>query len=173
MKSRHVRKKGLLQYFGDGLRMQPLSTEGTPIDEAKMRREKKSDDSNFTKERDSKEQNKAIGTKKSKSDNEESEAHEVDLEKMEKMPLKVKGKKDSVKKTKAKKDKGKSNTPESGKKKATISKTVGKDAVEEKEIDYKTCVVGFTVWVDKGKNTKGGFDKKFIKELTFMQTCID
>ncbi len=39
-KSRQVRKKGLLQYFGDGLCVQPPSTEGTTIDAVKMRREK-------------------------------------------------------------------------------------------------------------------------------------
>ncbi len=45
--------------------------------------------------------------------------------------------------------------------------------VEEKEIDYKTCMVGFAVRVDKGKDTKGGFNKKIIKDLNFMQTYID
>ncbi len=50
---------------------------------------------------------------------------------------------------------------------------MGKDTVEEKEIDYKTCVVGLAVRVDKGKDTKGGFDKKIIEGLNFMQTCID
>ncbi len=49
---------------------------------------------------------------------------------------------------------------------------MGKDTVEEKEIDYKTCVVGFAVRVDKGKDNKGGFDKKIIKGLNFMQTYI-
>jgi hypothetical protein len=34
-------------------------------------------------------------------------------------------------------------------------------------------MVGFMVRVDKGNNTKGGFDKKIIKGLTFMQTYID
>jgi hypothetical protein len=34
-------------------------------------------------------------------------------------------------------------------------------------------VVGFAVRVDKGKDTKGGFDKKIIEGLNFMQTYID
>jgi hypothetical protein len=34
-------------------------------------------------------------------------------------------------------------------------------------------VVGFAVRNDKGNNTKGGFDKKIIKGLTFMQTYIN
>jgi hypothetical protein len=45
--------------------------------------------------------------------------------------------------------------------------------VEEKAVDYKKCAVGFAVRVDKGNNTKGGFDKKIIKRLSFMQTYID
>jgi hypothetical protein len=37
---------------------------------------------------------------------------------------------------------GKVSTPDTGeKKKATFAETVSKDTVEEKEIDYKTCVV--------------------------------
>ena len=27
-------------------------------------------------------------------------------------------------------------------------------------VEYKMCVVGFAIRVDKGNNTKGGFDKK-------------
>jgi hypothetical protein len=54
-KTRQVRKKGLLQYFGDGLRLQPPSSEGTQLDAVKMRREKKGNDSNPTKLRHSKE----------------------------------------------------------------------------------------------------------------------
>jgi hypothetical protein len=45
--------------------------------------------------------------------------------------------------------------------------------VEEQEIDYKTCVVGFAVRVNEGKDTKGGFDKKIMEGLAFMQTYID
>jgi hypothetical protein len=61
------------------------------------------------------------------------------------MPLIVKGTKDSMKKAKATKDKGKSTAPDSGKKKAMFAKTVGKETVEEKEIEYKTCMVDFAV----------------------------
>jgi hypothetical protein len=55
---------------------------------------------------------------------------------------------------------------------AAFAETVGKEAVEEKEIKYKTCVVGFAVQVDKGKDTKGGFNKKLLEGLAFMQTYI-
>ena len=99
---------------------------------------------------------------------------QVDLEQMEKTPLKVKGTKSSVRKTKKKKETGKASTPDTGgKKKATFAETVGKNTVEEQQIDYKTCIVGFAVRVDKGKDTKGGFDKKIIEGLAFMQTYID
>jgi hypothetical protein len=50
---------------------------------------------------------------------------------------------------------------------------VGNNTVEEQEIDYKTFVVGFMVQVDKGKDTKGGLDKKTTEGLAFMQTYID
>jgi hypothetical protein len=173
-KSRKMRKKGLLEYFGDGPRVQGPSTKGALIKAVKNRREKNGRDSNLTKKKDSSKQNKAIGRKKSKSDDKELVVHKVDLEKMEKMPLKVKGKKDSMKKAKKKNKKGKSNTPKSGgRKKATFNKTAEQDTVEEKEIKYKSCVVGFAVRVDKGKDKKGAFDKEIIKGLTFMQMYIN
>jgi hypothetical protein len=173
-KSHQVRKQGLLKFFGEGPQVQPPSTEGMPIKGVKMQRTTKSGNSGSKKEEDTSNGNKTIGCKKSKSDNEESQAEEVaDLEQMEKTPLKAKGTKDSAKKAKAKKDKGKGNTPDSGKEKATFAETVGKEAVEEKETKHKTCVVGFAVRVDKGKDTKGGFDKKLLEGLAFMQTYID
>jgi hypothetical protein len=86
-------------------------------------------------------------------DNEDLEV-QVDLEQMEKTPLKVKGTKSSARKTKKKEKTGKASTPNTGgKKKATFAKMVGKDTVEEQEIEYKTCVVGFAVQVDKGRKT--------------------
>ncbi len=99
---------------------------------------------------------------------------QVDLEQMEKTPLKVKGTKSSARNMKKKKETGNAITPDTGgKKKATFAKTVGNNNVEEQEIGYKTCVVGFAVQVDKGKDTKGGFDKKIMEGLAFMQTYID
>jgi hypothetical protein len=75
---------------------------------------------------------------------------------MEKMPLKVKGTQSSARKTEKKKETGKASTPNTGrKKKATFAKMVEKDTVEEQEIDYNTCIVGFAVQVDKGKTQKG------------------
>jgi hypothetical protein len=96
-----------------------------------------------------------------KSDDEDSHEGLVDLEKMDETLLKPKGSKPSSKKGKAKKGK-EGQTPDSGKKKATFAETVGKEVVEEKEIEYKTCVVGFAVQVERTKDTKGGFDKKLM-----------
>ncbi len=59
------------------------------------------------------------------------------------------------------------------KKKATFAETVKKEATQAQRIEYKKCVVGFAIRVDKGNNTKGGFDKKLLEGLTFMQTYID
>jgi hypothetical protein len=59
------------------------------------------------------------------------------------------------------------------KKKATFAETVEKEPNSTQKIDYKKCVVGFAIRVDKGNNTKGGFDKKVIEGLNFMQMYID
>jgi hypothetical protein len=171
-KSCSSRKQGLMAFFREGARVPPPSTDGTPIDAVKMRRMSKNRESGSKKKRDKGDGNKTIGRKKSKSDNEESHKGVVDLEQMEKMPLKVKGTKSSARKGKARKDK-KKNTPDSGKKKATFAEMVGKEEVKEKEIKNKTCLVGFTVCVNKTKDTKGGFDKKLLERLLFMQTYIN
>jgi hypothetical protein len=171
-KSRSTRKQGLMAFFGEGARVSPLSMDGTPIDVVKMRRTLKNGESGSKKKRDKGNGNKTIGRKKSKSDNKELHKEVIDIEQMEKMPLKVKGTKSSTRKGKARIDKEK-NTPDSGKKKATFAEMVGKEEVKEKEIKYKTCVVGFAVRVNKTKATKGGFDKKLLEGLLFMQTYIN
>jgi hypothetical protein len=171
-KSRQGRKKGLLEFFGGGPRVKAPSTDGTPIETVKNRRKKTGPGNEPTKKRDSSGQNKDIGRKKSGSDDEELD--QVDLEQIEKIPLNVKGMKSSARKTKKKKETGKASTPDTGgKKKATFAKTVGNNTVEEQEINCKTCIVCFVVRVDKGKDTKGGFDKKITERLAFMQTHIN
>jgi hypothetical protein len=171
-KSHRARKQGLVAFFGDQAWVPPPSTDRTPINAVKMRRMPKRGESGSKKKRDKGNGNKTIGRKKSKSDNKESHKGVINLEQMEKTPLKVKRTKSSARKGKARKDKEK-NTPDSGKKKATFAETVGKEVVKEKEIKYKTCVVGFAVCVNKTKDTKGGFDKKLLEGLLFMQTYID
>jgi hypothetical protein len=65
-------------------------------------------------------------------------------------------------------------TNNAGKKRATFARMVGKEKAEEqKEIQYEKCMVGFAIRINKGNNTKGGFDKKIIKGLSFLQTYID
>ncbi len=139
-----------------------------------MQRTPKSGDSGSKKKRGKANGSKTTGRKKSKSDDEDSQPKEVvNLEKMEKTPLKAKGTKGSRKKDKMKKVKGK-NTPDIvGKKKATFTETVGKEDVKKKEMEYKTCVVSFAVRVDNMKDTKGGFEKKLLEGLAFIQTYID
>jgi hypothetical protein len=112
-KSRQGRRKGLLEFFGGGPQVKAPSTDGTPIETVKNRREKTGPGNNPTKKRDSSRQNKAIGRKKSRSDDEDSEV-QVDLEQMEKTPLKVKGTKSIARKTKKKKEMGKASTPNTG-----------------------------------------------------------
>jgi hypothetical protein len=161
-----------MAFFGEGARVPPPSTDGTPIDAVKMHRTSKNGESGSKKKRDKGNGNKTIGRKKSKSDDKESHEGIVEIEQMEKTPLKVKGTKSSARKGEARIDKEK-NTPDSGKKKATFAETVGKKEVKEKKIEYKTCVVGFAVRVNKTKDTKGGFDKKLLEGLMFMQNYID
>jgi hypothetical protein len=99
--------------------------------------------------------------------------HVVNLEAMNMTPLKEKG---NDKKAKQKKKKGKSAEEAEGgakAKKATFAETVEKEATQAQRIEYKMCVVGFAIRVDKGNNTKGGFDKKLIDSLKFMQTYIN
>jgi hypothetical protein len=35
------------------------------------------------------------------------------------------------------------------------------------------CVIGFAIRADKGNNTKGGFNKKLSKGLTFLREFVD
>jgi hypothetical protein len=99
--------------------------------------------------------------------------HEVNLEAMSKTPLKEKGKKGEVKQKKKKEISEKEDDGTKTKKKATFAETVEKEANQIRCIEYKKCVIGFVIRIDKGNNTKGGFDKKLIKGLSFMQTYID
>jgi hypothetical protein len=59
------------------------------------------------------------------------------------------------------------------KKKVTFAEAVEKEATQAQRIKCKKCVVGFAIRVNKGNNTKGGFNKNLTEGLTFMQTYID
>jgi hypothetical protein len=43
----------------------------------------------------------------------------------------------------------------------------------EKPTPLRECVVGFTIRVDKGNNTKQAFDKKLMEGLEFIQLYVD
>jgi hypothetical protein len=62
-KSRQGRKKGLLEFFGGGPRVKAPSTDGTPMEAVKNRREKTGPGNKPTKKRDSSNQNKDIRKK--------------------------------------------------------------------------------------------------------------
>jgi hypothetical protein len=171
-KTPSARKKDLLAFFGEGARVQPPSMDGTPIEAAKVRRNPGSRILGTTKKQDNLDSSDAVGRKKSISNDEESLEKVANLEEMDEMPLKPKGLKSKPRKGLARKDKV-AKTPDSGRKKATFAETVGKEVVKEKDIEYKKCVVGFAIRVDKTKDTKGGFDQKLNEGLRFMQTYIN
>ncbi len=61
------------------------------------------------------------------------------------------------------------------KKTAMFAEATSKGALwkPEPEVKYNKCVVAFAIRVDKGKDTKEGFDKKIVAALSFLQTYID
>jgi hypothetical protein len=50
---------------------------------------------------------------------------------------------------------------------------MGASRKTEPEVKYNKFVVAFAIRVDKGKDTKAGFDKKIVAALSFPQTNID
>ncbi len=97
-KTRSARKKDLLAFFGEGARVQLLSTDGTPIEAAKTRRSPGSGISGATKKQDKRDCSDAIGRKKLQSGNEESLGGSANLESMDETPLKPKGSKSTSRK---------------------------------------------------------------------------
>jgi hypothetical protein len=61
------------------------------------------------------------------------------------------------------------------KRKATFAEAASKGASRKPEpaVKYNKCVVAFAIRVDKGKDTKAGFNKKIVTALSFLQTYID
>jgi hypothetical protein len=61
------------------------------------------------------------------------------------------------------------------KRKATFGEAASKGASRKPEltVKYNKCVVAFAIRVDKGKDTKAGFNKKIVAALSFLQTYID
>jgi hypothetical protein len=105
--------------------------------------------------------------------------HTVDLKSMSAL---MRTKSQKIKIPKPKKDKEKQEDSarrynQTARKKATFamekSEESGKKKEEEEVAVNFQCVIGFTISVDKGNNTKGGFDKKLSKGLTFFREFVD
>ena len=200
-KPRSAIKKDLIAFWGDGRRTPAPSTEGSPIETVKQRQEYspagKGDSGNgaggktvdnnswrtpiVKKKRDKikstpqdAENEEEQTTKKLRSDDEESKVgNTVDLESMgaslqkKCQPKSKKSKEESAKKP--------NKTP---RKKATFasedSEESGRNKEEVKEVPVSAqCVIGFAIRVDRGNNTKGGFDKKVSEGLTFLREFVD
>ena len=74
-------------------------------------------------------------------------------------------------------DSAKKPTNQTPKKKATFAPEESEESGKKKEegevaVNYQ-CVIGFAIRVDKGNNTKGGFDKKLSEGLTVLREFVD
>jgi hypothetical protein len=200
-KSKQDKKNNLLNFFGDGARVPAPTIAGTSIDTVTQCREsrvtgtnapdKAGDEEGKRKRPELRKFSKITPSKVSMPEgkaNKGSEPreqktpqaggkkgeHEVNLELINMTPLKKKGKREESKKKKKKEETLEEKVDRAkSKKKATFAETIKKEATQAQRIEYKKCVIGFAIRVDKGNNTKGGFDKKFLEGLTFMQTYID
>jgi hypothetical protein len=199
-KSKKDEKNGLLKYFGNRVRIPAPTSKETPIDAVMQRRESRDKGNNTSNgagdrvgEKNKfalRKSGKSMPSKASKPEDEanmitdirkggtpktvENEReHTVYLEAMSKTPLKEKGKKGEAKQKKKNETSEKEDDRTKAKKKATFAEMVEKDANQIQCIEYTKCVVGFAIRVDKGNNTKGGFDKKLMEGLGFMQTYIN
>ena len=187
--------------FGDGRRTPAPSTEGSPIETVMQRREyspagkgdsgtgaegktvdnnrwrtptvKKMRDKSKSTPQDA-EDEEGQTTKKPRSDDKESKVgNTVDLESMG-ASLRKKGQPKS-KTNKEDSTKKQTKTP---RKKATFapedSEESGRKKEEVKEAQVAAqCIIGFAIRVDRGNNTKGGFDKKLAEGLTFLREFVD
>jgi hypothetical protein len=199
-KLKQDKKNDLLKYFGDGAQVPAPAIAGSPINAVTQHRESRVMGTNAINEAGDKEgknrsQNQEFskitpskvsmpegkankGTepreqKTPQAGGKEGE-HEVNLESMNKTPLKEKGEKGESKKKKKREETSEEKVDGAkSKRKATFAETVKKEATQAQPIEYKKCVIGFAISVDKGNNTKRGFDKKLLEGLTFMQTYID
>jgi hypothetical protein len=79
-----------------------------------------------------------------------------------------------VRKKGAGKDKS-TDAKQKAKKSATFAESASKGAPRKLEatVQYNKCVISFAIRVDKGKDTKAGFDNKIIVGLSFLQNYID
>ncbi len=85
--------------------------------------------------------------------------------------LRKKSPKTKISKPKKKQEKQENSAqkPDQTPRKTTFVEESGKKKEEEEVAVNFQCAIGFAIRVDKGSNTKGGFDKKLTKDLTFFQ----
>jgi hypothetical protein len=127
--------------------------------------------------------------KKPRSDDEESTGEHskgteqagqtVDLESMS-TSMRKKSPKTKILKSKTRKVKWEDSTKkpnQTPRKKATFAPEEAEESGKNKEEGdvavNSQCVIGFAIRVDKGNNTKGGFDKKLSEGLTFLREFVD
>jgi hypothetical protein len=100
----------------------------------------------------------------------------VDIESMSAL-MKKKGSriKEAKKKVAMQKKLDSTDTTKERKKKATFAEPEdkAKKGEEEEVATRNRCVVGFVIRVDKGNNTKGGFDKKLAEGLDFLREYLN
>jgi len=171
-KKREEQKRTMDHYFGRGERIQPPSKGGTPAQSILLRRTAKTPeharetdntvDPQLTSERvDNAEEGAVTNVNMA-----------VDLDGFT-PGVRPKGKGSKKSETKGNKEEvveEQANKTKARKPKIAFGPT---EVVKEKAIAYKECVVGFTIRVDKGNNTKLAFDKKLMEGLEFIQQYID
>ncbi len=109
----------------------------------------------------------------------EQAGHTVDLESMS-TSMRKKSPKTKILKSKMSKEKREDSAKkpnQTPRKKATFapeeSEESGKKKDEGEVAVNSQCVIGFAIRVDKGNNTKGGFDKKLYEGVTFLREFVD
>jgi len=110
----------------------------------------------------------------------EQAGHTVDLKPMS-TSLRKKSPKTKILKSKKSKEKqedsAKKPTNQTPRKKATFAPDASEESGKKKEEGevavHFQCVIVFAIRVDKGNNTKGGFNKKLAEGLTFLREFVD
>jgi hypothetical protein len=148
---------------------------------------KKRDKSNVTPQ--GAEDKEGQNNKKPRSDNEESAGeqskgteqagHTVDLKSMS-ASMRTKSPETKILKSKKSTEKREDSTKkpnQTPRKKATFAPEESEESGKKKEegvvVVNSQCVIGFAIRVDKGNNTKGGFDKKLSEGLTILTEFVD
>jgi hypothetical protein len=183
-KSWGIVKKGLDDYFGKGKRIPAPSTKGDLVTMVVQRRDTRnakslrteSANNNKGQDKNPRSENKDSAGEKNqegKKGLEEEEGGGGFVADLDSMSASMKRKS-----TKAKFNKKVTKDKQEEKKKMTTfrldkpQETGGEKEEEEMAVCFM-CVVGFAIRVDKGKNAKGGFNKKISEGLAFLWEYLD